>query len=82
MFIALIVGWVVTVGRHTVSQVILTMRLHESRHFASVYRFLGKARWEASLVFYCLFRLLVGAFHPQRRRNSCRGGRYVEQASR
>ncbi len=65
MFIALIVGWVLTVGRHTVSQVILTMRLHESKHFASIYRFLGKARWQASPVSYCLFRLLVGAFHPR-----------------
>jgi hypothetical protein len=31
---------------HTISQVILTMGLHESEHFASVYNFLLKSRWD------------------------------------
>ena len=45
IFVALVIGWVLTVGKHTISQVILTMRLHESRHFATIYRFLGKGQW-------------------------------------
>jgi len=53
------IGWVLAVGKHTVSQVILTMGLHESKHFASIYRFLGKGRWEIDFVSYFLFRMLV-----------------------
>jgi len=59
IFVALVIGWVITVGKHTISQVILTMNLHESRHFASIYRFLAKGRWEADWVSYCLFRLMI-----------------------
>lgn len=59
IFVALLIGWVLTVGKHTVSQVILTMGLHESGHFATIYRFLGKGRWSIDLVSYCLFRILV-----------------------
>jgi len=59
IFVALVIGWVLTVGKHTVSQVILTMKLHESRHFATIYRFLGKGQWSVDIVSYCLFRILV-----------------------
>ena len=59
MFVALVTGWVLTVGKHTVSQVILTAKLHELRHFATIYRFLGKGQWSVDLVSYCLFRILV-----------------------
>lgn len=61
IFVALLVGWVLTVGKHTVSKVILTMGLHESRHFASIYRFLGKGQWSVEGVSYWLFRTLVEA---------------------
>jgi hypothetical protein len=61
IFVALVIGWVLTVGKHTISQVILTMRLHESKHFASIYRFIGKGRWEADFVSYFVFRMLVEA---------------------
>ena len=44
-FAVLITGWVMTMGIHTISQVILTGRLHESEHFSSIYRFLQKSRW-------------------------------------
>lgn len=59
IFVTLIIGWVMTVGKHTVSRVILTTGLHEHRHFSSIYRFLGKGRWSVDLVSYCLFRILV-----------------------
>lgn len=59
IFVALVIGWVLTVGKHTVSQVILTMKLHQSRHFATIYRFLGKGQWSVDMVSYCLFRILV-----------------------
>ena len=59
IFVALLVGWVLTVGKHTVSKVILTMGLHESMHFASIYRFLGKGQWSVEGVSYWLFRILV-----------------------
>ena len=44
-FGVLITGWVLTVGVHTISQVILTSGLHESESFVSIYRFLEKAKW-------------------------------------
>jgi hypothetical protein len=59
IFMALLIGWVLTIGTHTISQVILTMRLHESRHFATIYRFLGKGRWCTDMIPYCLFRMMV-----------------------
>jgi hypothetical protein len=59
IFVGMLIGWALTVGKHTVSKVILTMRLHDSRHFATIYRFLGKGRWSIDVVSCCLFRLLV-----------------------
>ena len=59
IFVTLVIGWVLTVGTHTVSQVILTMRLHESRHFATIYRFLGKGQWCMDWVSHCLFQIMV-----------------------
>ncbi len=59
IFVALVIGWVLTVGKHTVSQVILTVKLHESRHFATIYRFLRKGQWEADWVSRNLFRIVV-----------------------
>jgi hypothetical protein len=59
IFVALVIGWVLTAGKHTVSQVILTMRLQESRHFATIYRFLEKGQWSTDWVSRCLFRILV-----------------------
>jgi hypothetical protein len=59
IFVALVIGWVLTVGKHTVSQVILTMKLHESSHFATIYRFLDKGKWCADWVSMRLFRILV-----------------------
>lgn len=59
LFVAMMVGWVLTVGRHTVSNVILTMGLHESRHFASVYRFVGRGRWLADMVSRMVYEALL-----------------------
>jgi hypothetical protein len=63
-FVVLITGWVVTVGTHTISQVILTVEAHESEHFASIYRFLSRARWEPDRVAAVIFLLMVGTFFP------------------
>ena len=59
IFVALMIGWVLTMGKHTISQVILTMRLHESRHFATIYRFLDKGKWSTDWISFCLFRMMV-----------------------
>ncbi len=59
IFVALVIGWVLTTGTHTISHVILTMGLHESRHFATIYRFLGKGQWCTDRTSYCLFRMMV-----------------------
>ncbi len=59
IFVALVIGWLLTTGTHTISHVILTMGPHESRHFATIYRFLGKGRWCTDRISYCLFRMMV-----------------------
>jgi len=41
------------------------MGLHESRHFASVYRFVGRGRWLEDMVSYVVFQLLVDTLVPR-----------------
>ena len=63
-FGVLITGWVLTVGIHTVSQVILAGRLHESESFVSIYRFLQKAKWAPDQVAFEVFRMIVDTLLP------------------
>lgn len=63
-FGVLITGWVLTVGIHTVSHVILTGRLHESESFVSIYRFLQKAKWTPDEVAFEVFRMIVDTLLP------------------
>jgi hypothetical protein len=63
-FAALMTGWVMTVGVHTISQVILTSGLHESEHFSSIYRFLHKAKWSPDQVAYAIFRMILDTLMP------------------
>jgi hypothetical protein len=63
-FVVLMTGWVMTVGTHTISQVILTAEAHESEHFASLYRFLSRARWEPDRVAAEIFLLMVETLFP------------------
>ena len=61
-FIVLMTGWALTVGSHTISQVILTMQAHESEHFASVYRFLSRAKWDPDRVAAIIFLMMMDTF--------------------
>jgi hypothetical protein len=63
-FAVLITGWVLTVGVHTISQVILSVGLHESEHFVSVYRFLARAKWSPDQVAFQVFRMIVDTLLP------------------
>jgi hypothetical protein len=63
-FGVLITGWVLTVGGHTISHVILTGRLHESESFVSIYRFLQKAKWTPDQVAFEVFRMIVDSLLP------------------
>jgi hypothetical protein len=63
-FGVLITAWVLTVGAHTISQVILTGGLHESESFVSIYRFLHKARWAPDQVACQVFRIIVDTLLP------------------
>lgn len=63
-FVVLITGWVLTVGTHTISQVILTTGLHESEHFSSVYKFFSQAKWDPDEVAAVIFSLIVETFLP------------------
>ena len=61
-FAVLITGWVLTVGTHTISQVVLTTGLHESEHFSAAYRFFLNAKWEVDMVACRVFLLIVETF--------------------
>lgn len=61
-FRALMTGWVLTVGAHTLSQVMLSTRLHESKHFAGVYRFFSRAVWDADQVGEQIFGMMMRVF--------------------
>jgi hypothetical protein len=61
-FVALLIGWALTVGKHTVSNVIMTMELHESKHFATIYRFLARAQWDMDSVSRQVLALMVQDF--------------------
>jgi hypothetical protein len=63
-FGVLISGWILTVGVHTISQVILAGRLHESESFVSIYRFLQKAKWSPDQVAFEVFRMIVDTLLP------------------
>lgn len=63
-FGVLITAWVLTMGVHTISQVILTGRLHESESFVSIYRFLQKAKWTPDEVAFEVFRMIVDTLLP------------------
>jgi len=63
-FVLLMKGWVLTVGLHTVSRVILTMRLDEPEHFGSVYRFFSRALWNLDHVGSKIFLMIVDGLVP------------------
>jgi hypothetical protein len=63
-FAALMTGWVLTVGVHTISQVILTTGLHESEHFSSAYNFFLRRKWDVDRVACAIFFLIVETFLP------------------
>lgn len=53
-----------TVEVHTISQVILTGGLHESEHFATIYRFLQKAKWGPDQVAFEIFTMILDTLMP------------------
>lgn len=59
-FVALITGWVLCQGRHCISRVIqVAGGSARSKHFATLYRFLSRARWSSDDVGRALFGLLL-----------------------
>jgi hypothetical protein len=63
-FAVFITGWVLTVGVHTISQVILSGGLHESEHFVSLYRFLARAKWSPDQVAFQVFEMIMDTLLP------------------
>ena len=57
-------GWVLTVGTHTVSQVILATGAHESEHFANIYKFFGKAKGDPDKIAFEIFKVIVDSLLP------------------
>lgn len=61
-FTMLLVGYVLTVGTHTLSRVILSVGAHEREHFASLYRFFSRAVWSWDSVSWMVFRIIHRTF--------------------
>jgi hypothetical protein len=62
-FALLIVGWVLTVEKHTISRILLTLGLHETEHYSNIYRFLSRANWHIDAVARLLFRHMIDVLH-------------------
>lgn len=58
----IVIGWVLAVGTHTVSRIILTTCGHEKEHFTSIYRFLSRAVWSWDSVSWVVFRIIHRTF--------------------
>lgn len=59
-FVALVSGWILCQGRHCISRVIqVSGGRGRAKHFASLYRFLSRARWSADALGQVLFQLLL-----------------------
>jgi hypothetical protein len=59
-FVALVSGWILCQGRHCVSRVIqVSGGCGRAKHFASLYRFLSRARWSGDALGLVLFQSLL-----------------------
>lgn len=59
-FVALVSGWILCQGRHCISRVIqVGGGRGRAKHFASLYRFLSRARWNGDALGLVLFQLLL-----------------------
>lgn len=62
-FVALVAGWLLVPGRHTISRVV--QAAPGQCHHASRYRFLARGRWHADALGRVLFRLLLPWLPPE-----------------
>ncbi|MGC8602510.1 MAG: transposase [Desulfomonilaceae bacterium] len=51
-------------GTNTLSQVILAIGAHESEHFANIYKFFGKAKWDPDKIAFEIFKVIVDGLLP------------------
>ncbi len=59
-FVAIVSGWILCQGRHCISRVIqVAGGPGRSKHFATLYRFLSRARWVSDAVGQVLFQSLL-----------------------
>ena len=60
-FTTLLTGWILCVGKHTVTGVIRAAGVVGKRHHSGYHRFFSQARWTTDQVGLALFRLLLSA---------------------
>ena len=58
-FVSLVIGWVLCIGRRTVSRVAMASGQLDRKHFSSLYRFFSRAAWRPDAVSRVLVDLLV-----------------------
>ena len=65
-FVALITGWIICQGRHSISRVIQASGVGGAdKHHSSLYRFFSHGRWSTDAVGQVLFRLLLPFLPPE-----------------
>ncbi|MGA8832377.1 MAG: hypothetical protein ACLQT6_03155 [Desulfomonilaceae bacterium] len=63
-FAALMTGWTLTVGIHTINQVILIAGLHESEYFSNIYKFIRTGKGGPDRIAFEIFRVVIGSMLP------------------
>lgn len=58
-FVSLVIGWIMSIGRRTISRVAMASGSLERCHFSTLYRFLSRARWNPDALSMRLAVLLV-----------------------
>jgi hypothetical protein len=66
-FQVLLVGWVLCLGRHTVTGVLRASGALGAKHHSSFHRFFRKAAWSPDSIGHGLVRLVVKRLAPQQR---------------
>jgi len=58
-FVSVVVGWVLCVGRRTISRVVMASGALDTRHFSALYRFFSRSVWSPDSISKILVSLLI-----------------------
>lgn len=62
--LAVTVGWILTPGRHAVTEALVSTGLNGLRHHEAFHRFFSRARWSRDALGHALFRAILATLVP------------------